>query len=85
MVLIAHQPLQVERRGVVEELPRLAKEEGLSVQPSLLPDFPFLQHGGLGWLEDAVEATQDCEREDDLAVLGLLVVAAQQLSDGPDE
>ena len=36
-------------------------------------------------LEDAVEPAQDDERQDDLPVLGLLVVAAQQVGDRPDE
>jgi hypothetical protein len=40
---------------------------------------------GLGGLEDAVEAAEQDERQDDSAVLGLLVVAAQQIGDGPDE
>jgi hypothetical protein len=40
---------------------------------------------GLGGLEDAVEAAEQDERQDDAPVLGLLVVAAQQVGDGPDE
>jgi hypothetical protein len=40
---------------------------------------------GLGGLEDAVEASERDERQDDSAILGLLVVAAQQIGDGPDE
>ena len=43
------------------------------------------EDAGLGWLEDAVEAAEQDERQDDSAVLGLLVVAAQQIGDGPDE
>ena len=38
-----------------------------------------------GRLHDLVEAPHHDEREDDLAVVGLLVVAAQQLGDAPDE
>ena len=38
-----------------------------------------------GGLHDLVEAPHHDERQDDLAVVGLLVVAAQQLSDAPDE
>ena len=38
-----------------------------------------------GGLEDAVEAAQQDEGQDDSAVLGLLVVAAQQIGDGPDQ
>ena len=40
---------------------------------------------GLGGLEDAVEAAEQDEGQDDPAVLGLLVVAAQQIGDGPDQ
>ena len=43
------------------------------------------EHLGLGGLEDAVEAAEQDERQDYAAVLGLLVVAAQQIGDGPDE
>ena len=38
-----------------------------------------VQHRGLGWLQDAVEAADDGERQDDLAVLGLLVVAPEEV------
>jgi hypothetical protein len=37
------------------------------------------------WLEDAIEAPEQDERQDDSAVLGPLVVAAQQIGDGPDQ
>lgn len=33
----------------------------------------------------AVEAAEQDERQDDSAVLGLLVVAAQEIGDGPDQ
>ena len=36
VVLVAHELLQVERRGVVEELAGLAQQEGLGIQPGLL-------------------------------------------------
>ena len=39
----------------------------------------------LGGLEHAVEAPQHGEGEDDAPVLGLLVVAPQQVGDRPDE
>ena len=85
VVLVAHELLQVERRRVVEELAGLPQQEGLGVQPGLLARGQLGEHGGLGGFEHAVEAAQDGERQDDLAVLGLLVVAAQQIGDGPDE
>jgi hypothetical protein len=43
------------------------------------------EDGGLGGFEDAIQAAQDSERQDDLAVVGLFVVAAEQVGDGPDE
>ena len=43
------------------------------------------QHRCLGRLEDAVQAPKDRQGEDHLAVLGLLVVAAEQVGDRPDE
>ena len=43
------------------------------------------EHLCLGGLKDAVEPAEQDERQDDSAVLGLLVVAAQQVGDGPDE
>ena len=35
--------------------------------------------------QDALQATQEREREDDAAVLGLLEIAAQQVGDTPEE
>jgi hypothetical protein len=40
---------------------------------------------GLGGLQDAVEPAEQDEWQDDAAVLGPLVVAAQQIGDGPDQ
>jgi hypothetical protein len=45
---------------------------------------PF-DHLRLGRLQHAVEAAQDGERQDHLAVVRLLVVAAQQVGDLPQE
>ena len=45
----------------------------------------LVQHGLLGWLEDAVQAADHGQRQDHLAVLGLLVVAAEEIGDAPDE
>ncbi len=47
--------------------------------------FAAFEDGVLGLLQDAVEAAQHDERQDDLAILGLLEVAAQDFRDGPDE
>lgn len=43
------------------------------------------EHGGFGLFEDAVETAQDNEGKDNLAILGLLEIAAKKLGDGPDE
>ncbi len=40
---------------------------------------------GLGGVEDTVEPPQHGQRQDDLPVLGLLVVAPQQVGNRPDE
>ena len=45
----------------------------------------FFQHLRFGWREDAIEAAQDGEREDDLAVFVPLVRAAEEIADAPDE
>ena len=50
-----------------------------------LSDSLLLQHCRLGRLQHAVQAPQDCEGEDDLAGVALLVVAAQEVGDGPDK
>ena len=44
-----------------------------------------VEHRLLGRLQHAVQAAQHGQRQDDLAVLGLLVVAPQQVGDRPDE
>lgn len=45
----------------------------------------FRQHRGLCLFQHAVQPTQHGTRQDDFAVLGLLVIAAQQIRDGSDE
>ena len=85
VVLIAHQPLHVELRGIVEARPGFAQEERLGVQALLGPRRELLKHPRLGRLKNAVEAAQDGEWEDDATILGLLVVAPQDVRHGPDE
>ncbi len=46
---------------------------------------PAARTACLGRLQHAVQAADDGQRQDDLAVLGLLVVAAEQVGDRPDE
>jgi hypothetical protein len=64
---------------------RLAQQERLGVHAQLGLGFQLGQHGGLGGFEHAVEAAQHGEGQDDLAVVGLLVVATEEVGDGPDE
>jgi hypothetical protein len=40
---------------------------------------------GFGFLKNAIEPTEDRQRQDDLAVVRLLVIATQQVGDGPNE
>lgn len=85
VVLVPHQLLHVERRGVVEELPGLAEQERLGVDLVLGPLLLLGEHGLLGRLQHAIETAQDGERQNDLPVLGLLVIAPEEIGDGPDE
>ncbi len=85
VVLVPHELFQIERRGIVELLAGFLEQERLGLQPRLLAPGLLLEHGGLGWLEHAVESSQHGEGEDDFAVFGLLVVASQQVGDGPDK
>ena len=65
--------------------PDFLSRNGLGIQAGLRPDRQLVQHGLLGGLQHAVQATEHGERQDDLAVVGLLVVAAEQVGDRPDE
>jgi hypothetical protein len=85
VVLVTQQRVQVERRGVEEALARLAQQEGRWVQAGSRLCGEFSEDGILGVFQNAVQATQDGEGEDGLAVLGLLVVAAQKVGNRPDE
>ena len=85
VVLVAHELFQVERRGVVEELAGFPQEEGLRIQPGGLAFRLLRQDGVFGGLQHAVQTAQDGEREDDFAILRLLVVATKQIGDRPDE
>lgn len=85
VILVPHELLHVQGGGVAEGLAGPAQEERLGVQAGLGLGRQFGQHGRLGWFQHAVQAAQDGERQDDPAVLGLLVIAAQEVGDGPDE
>ena len=61
------------------------QQERVGVEPLCGLGGEFGQDARLGALENAVEAAQDGEGKDDFAVLGLLVVTAQQVGNRPDE
>ena len=44
----------------------------------------FSEHRSLGRFEDTVQAAEDREGEDDLAIFRLLVIATEKVGDGPD-
>jgi len=85
VVRIAHQPLQIEWRGVVKKLSGLTEQEGLRIKSGLLARLLLFEHGGLSGLQDAVQAPQHGEGQDHLAVFRLLVITAQQIGHGPDK
>lgn len=84
VILVAQQAGQIQLGRVVEALPGLAQQEMLVPRHVLLGGV-FGQHGGLGTFQHAVQAAQNREGQDDAAVFGLLVVAAQQVGHRPDE
>ena len=73
---VAQQALQVHRRGVEEAVAGLALQEWLRVQPGFGAQLELGKHLGLGGREHAVEPAQHGEGQDNLAVVGRLVVAA---------
>jgi hypothetical protein len=85
VILVAHQFFHVEERGVAEALPGLAQQEGFRVDAAPLFTGVFGQHRLFGAFEHAIEAAQHGERQNDLTVFRLLVIAPQQVSDRPDE
>ena len=85
MILVAHELFQIERGGVVKELPGFLEEERLRIQPGFLAFLLFGKHGGLGGLQNAIQTAQHSEGQDDFAVFGLLVVAPKQIGHGPNE
>src|SRR5690606_19953316 len=60
-------------------------QERAGVQAAAAVLLQRFQHLVLGGGEHALQAAQHREREDHLAVVGLLVVATQQVRDGPGE
>ena len=88
LILITHELLKIEWRGIVEKLPGLPQQKWLR---EFTPAFFLFSRSantvGLVFSPRPQSQTvpQDGERQNDLAVLGLLVVAAQQIRDRPDE
>ena len=85
VVLVADQLRQVQDRRVVKALPGLAQQKRLGIESDRLLRLQLRQHRRLGRLQNAIEAAENGERQDDLAVIGLLVIAAQQVRDRPDK
>jgi len=86
VVRVLQQLGEVEPAGVVEAdaggLHQHPLAQGLGQAEGVLVRLPY-RLAGEG--EHLVQAPQEDEREDDPAVLGLLVVAAQQVGHAPDE
>ena len=85
VVLVTHQRLQVEGRGVDEAELGDAQQERLGVDAERLLGRLLGQYGGLGGGEHAIQPAQHGEGENDAAVFGRLVVSAEQVGDGPDK
>ena len=86
VVRVVEQPLEVEPGRVVERPARRLLKEALAhvLVPAGIPGVG-VKHRLLRLLQHAVEAPQDGQGEDDLAVLVSLVRASQQVADAPDE
>ncbi len=76
---------EVPDGGVEERQPELRLEHDERVDAEALGILVFGDHLALGGGEDRVEAAQDRERQDDVAVLVGLVRAAKQVRDVPDQ
>ncbi len=86
VVLVARQRGQIQLRDVVEARgadDALEERIGIKARGGLL--LRLGQHLRLGGGQHAVQAPQHGERQDDAAVFGLLVIAAQQIGNRPDE
>ncbi|MCY1248998.1 hypothetical protein D9M72_624950 [compost metagenome] len=85
MVLVAQQLDQVQRRGVVEALACLARQERVGIQARLRLGVELFQDGRLGGFQYAIQPAQHGEGQDDASVFGLLVVASKKVGDRPNE
>ena len=82
---VGEELLEVVFGGVVEALAGGVFEDRADVVGRVFVLLVLGEDLVLGWLEDVVESTQHSERKDDLAVVGRLIVVAQQIGDRPDE
>ena len=83
--MVLQQPLERERRGVVEgEARRPAELRGQVLQLSLELRVG-LQNFRLGWLQHAIQPPQHGQRQDHVRILGPLERVAQQVGHRPDE
>ena len=82
---VGQQARQVENRGVVEGLLAFALEKDIQADPGVLALLVLGENVLFGGLQHAFQAAQEREGEDDLSVVGLLVIAPQEVGDGPEE
>jgi hypothetical protein len=86
VVRVVQQAAEVEAGGVVEVGPADAAQDGGGLLDAAAREPIVLLHDRVpGVLQHAVQAPQHGEGQDDLAVVVLLEVAAQQVGDGPQE
>ena len=86
LVRVVEQPLEVQRRRVVERPSRGVLKELPSHVVALCAVLSVcVEHRLFRVGENAVEAAQHRQRQDDLAVLVTLVRTTQQVADPPDE
>ena len=61
------------------------EQEGLGIDPGLPPGLQLGQNLGLGWGQHAIEAAENGEGQDNLAVFRRLVIAPEQVGDQMSE
>lgn len=85
VVLVAQQFSHVQRRRVEEVLARFLQQERLGVNSGRLTFHFLLQDRFLRRFQNAIQPPQNGKRKNDATVFGLLVIAAQQVRDRPNE
>jgi hypothetical protein len=76
-----HQLAHVHGRRVVKALSGGAEQERVRVQLLFLLGGELGKHLQFGRFKDAIESPEHRKRQDDLAIVGLLVVTAKQVRD----